>query len=273
MACQGFYLGGFREGKKREFLAYFYLYKGVKWGYSDQFKQSPFEQVPSQLEKDMLASLTLSQKSRFAILSLIAGIGIAMVCNLVFSLFIEIGSPLAPLVGIITYVGLMLFPIIYISRKEKAFHVPDTIGAGILRLLLVFPGIVTIDLMLSQLLKQLPFIPWRFSVTILILIASSTIYYALLLRHKYRTSTGVSGENTVARHVIDGTYKLCFDGVDENGFGHATNPETNLRYLLNKDTLGYDPKELKEGQYFGARITRAHYVVEITEIIPSSPGS
>lgn len=43
MACQGFYLSGFREGKKRGFLAYFYLCKGVKWGYSDQLKRSPFE--------------------------------------------------------------------------------------------------------------------------------------------------------------------------------------------------------------------------------------
>ena len=69
-----------------------------------------------------------------------------------------------------------------------------------------------------------------------------------------------------AHHIIDGERELNFDAIDANGFGSATDPETQKRYLLNEDTEGYDPKTLGHGQRFKGFVTHAQYVTQVTQI-------
>ncbi len=73
----------------------------------------------------------------------------------------------------------------------------------------------------------------------------------------------------VTHNVLEGEYRLRFDGLDEWGFGHATDPVTNREYLLNQDTRGWQPDRLAPGQIFTARIiTMSCCIMEIENTAP-----
>ena len=101
---------------------------------------------------------------------------------------------------------------------------------------------------------------------LLFLTAWLTMWFVLIERKKVRAVGIPETASLIRRHVLEDEYELRYDGLDEMGFGRATNPKTGDRYLLNRETIGYHPQDLKKGQRFAARVTPAH-VVEITEIL------
>lgn len=224
----------------------------------------------------MSVSLTWGKRILFALISLIAGVGIVMLANIAGSFYIELSvQPGAEpsrieyaegiLVGFLVYIAVLIGPVLYISKAQ----LPYSIGQSLSRIFIAFVvGGTTIDLMLGTLTKEDSIIPWRLNVTLLILAAALIVYQVLIARHSYRDKTKkVPTRSFIRRHVLEDEYELRYDGLDEMGFGQATNPKTGEEYQLNKETIGYHPQDLKKGQRFAARITRAHYVVEITEIL------